>query len=214
MPVFIFCALLGLQLPCLAQAAALSPVRLTGTNSPVGTNGSHVLQANDLIEVKVYKEDDLRTETRIDRDGTVTLPLIQTVVVGGRTIAEARDDIRRLYEKDYLVSAEVMVTVLAAAPTNKVEVIKPKLKYTVAGEVKKPGVIEIPDGEKLDLVNAIALAGDFAPLANKRKVTVKRKEGGVQKVYEVDVQAMLRDAKAKPFEIYPGDLIEVRQTIF
>ena len=84
----------------------------------------------------------------------------------------------------------------------------------MAGEVKKPGIIEIPEGEKVDLVNAIALAGDFTTLANKRKVTVKRREGEGQKVYEIDVQSMLRDAKAKPFEVKPGDFIEVRQTIF
>jgi polysaccharide export outer membrane protein len=137
---------------------------------------------------------------------------VHTVPVAGKTIAEAREIIRRLYEKDYLVSADVTVTLLELARTNKVE--KPKLKFTVAGEVKKPGIIEIPEGEKLDLVNAIALAGDFTPVANKRKVSVKRREGEVAKTYEIDVQSMLRDAKAKPFEVKPGDFIEVRQTLF
>lgn len=178
------------------------------------TNTSYVLAVNDFVEVKVYKEDDLLTKTRVDQDGTISLPLIQSVPVAGRTIAEAREIVRRLYEKDYLVSANVTVTLIETARTNKVEVVKPKLKFTVHGEVKKPGVIEFPEGEKVDLVNAIALAGDFTTLANKRKVTVKRREGDTQKVYEVDVQSMLRDVKAKPFEVKPGDLIEVRQTIF
>lgn len=182
-------------------------------NSPaLRTNASHVLGVGDLVEVKVYKEDDLLTKTKIDRDGTVYLPLIHTVPVAGKTIAEARDVIRSLYEKEYLVSADVSITLLEFAPTNKVE--KPKLKFTVAGEVKKPGLIEIPEGDKVDLVNAIALAGDFTTLANKRKVTVKRREGEGVKVYEIDVQSMLRDAKAKPFEVKPGDFIEVRQTLF
>lgn len=180
---------------------------------PAGTNTSYILTVNDLVEIKVYKEDDLSTKTRVDQDGTISLPLIQTVPVSGRTIAEAREVIRRLYEQDYLVSANVMVTLIESSRTNKAEV-KPRLKFTVHGEVKKPGVVEIPEGEKVDLVNAIALAGDFTPLANKRKVTVKRREGDAQKVYEIDVQSMLRDVKAKPFQVLPGDLIEVRQTLF
>ena len=197
----------------LLVVSALECLAAVPTNSiAVSTNTSHVLGVGDLVEVKVYKEDDLLTKTKIDQDGTVHLPLIHDVRVAGKTIAEARDIIRRLYEKDYLVSADVTVTLLELARTNKVE--KPKLKFTVAGEVKKPGIIEIPDGEKVDLVNAIALAGDFTNLANKRKVTVKRREGEAQKVYEIDVQSMLRDAKAKPFEVKPGDFIEVRQTIF
>jgi protein involved in polysaccharide export with SLBB domain len=182
-------------------------------NFASGTNTSYVLTVNDLVEIKVYKEDDLATKTRVDQDGTISLPLIKTVPVSGRTIAEAREIIRQLYEKDYLVSASVMVTLIESSRTNKAEV-KPKLKFTVHGEVKKPGVVEIPEGEKVDLVNAIALAGDFTPLANKRKVTVKRREGDALKVYELDVQSMLRDVKARPFEVRPGDLIEVRQTLF
>jgi len=182
------------------------------TNGLASTNTSYILNVNDLVEVKVYKEDDLLTKTRVDQDGTISLPLIRTVTVSGRTIAEAREVIRQLYEKDYLVSANVLVTLLESSRTNKAA--KPKLKFTVHGEVKKPGIIEIPEGEKVDLVNAIALAGDFTPLANKRKVTVKRREGDALKVYELDVQSMLRDVKAKPFEVRPGDLIEVRQTLF
>jgi protein involved in polysaccharide export with SLBB domain len=178
-----------------------------------GTNTSYVLAVNDLVEIKVYKEDDLATKTRVDQDGTISLPLIKTVPVSGRTIAEAREIIRQLYENDYLVSASVMVTLIESSRTNKAEA-KPKLKFTVHGQVKKPGVVEIPEGEKVDLVNAIALAGDFTPLANKRKVTVKRREGDALKVYELDVQSMLRDVKARPFEVRPGDLIEVRQTLF
>ena len=196
--------LMVLVLDCFAAAP-------TNSIAP-GTNTSLVLGVGDLVEVKVYKEDDLLTKTKIDQDGTIYLPLIHAVPVAGKTIAEAREVVRRLYEKDYLVSADVTVTLIELARTNKVE--KPKLKFTVAGEVRRPGIIEIPEGEKLDLVNAIALAGDFTPVANKRKVSVKRREGEVAKTYEIDVQSMLRDAKAKPFEVKPGDFIEVRQTLF
>lgn len=182
------------------------------------TNSSYVLLPNDLIRVEVYKEEDLRTETRVDQDGTVFLPLVKLVSVGGRTISEAREIVRKFYEADYLVTADVTITLVESSQTNRVEV-KRKLTITISGEVKKPGVVELPEGEKVDLVKAIAMAGDFTPLANKRSVTVKRTEKGVQnkpiqKVYDIDVRSMMRDAKAKPFEVFPGDVIEVRQTIF
>ena len=74
------------------------------------TNTSHVLAVNDFVEVKVYKEDDLLTKTRVDQDGTISLPLIQSVAVAGKTIAQAREVVRQLYEKDYLVSAGVTIT--------------------------------------------------------------------------------------------------------
>jgi len=205
----------GRVLPQTASPEA-SPKVIGGTAGVGGApNTSYILSVNDLVKVEVYKEDDLRREGRIDQDGTLTLPLIQTVRVGGRTIAEAREMIRRLYEKDYLVSAEVNITLVASSQTNKVaEPRKPKLKFTVSGEVKKPGVVEIPEGEKVNLVQAIMLAGDFTTLANQKSVTVKREEKGGQKVYTENVQSMLRDSKSKPFEVLPGDVIVVRQTLF
>lgn len=177
------------------------------------TNASYVFAANDLIRVELYKEPDLTTETRVDQDGTVSLPLVQTVKVGGRSVAEAREVIRQLYEKDYLVAAHVNIVLLQTAQTNKApEVVKPKLRFTILGEVKKPGNLEMPDGEKLDIVRAIAMADGFTGLANKKSVTVNRK--GEPKPFSVDVQSLIQDPKAKPFEVKPGDVISVRQTVF
>ena len=168
---------------------------------------------NDLIRVEVYNEKDLERVTRVDQDGTISLPLIQTVRVAGKTVSEARTIIRGLYEKDYLVSADVDISVVTSSQTNKVaEITKPKVMFTILGEVKKPGNIQIPEGEKLDIVRAIAMAEGFTGVANKRSVTVNRK--GDPKPHDVDVQALTRDPKAKPFDVRPGDVIEVRQTIF
>ena len=193
---------------------ALQPRSASGTSSR-STNTSYTLLVNDLIRVEVYNEKDLERVTRVDQDGTISLPLIQTVQVAGKTVAEARALIRGLYEKDYLVSAGVDISVVMSSQTNKVAEAKVKLlKFTVSGEVKKPGIVEIPEGEKVNLVEAILLAGDFTGLANKKSVSIMRVEKGEQKVYKEDVQSMLVDPKSKRFQILPGDVISVKQTIF
>ena len=198
------------------KAAVVAPSGLLSTNLPAeGTNTSYVLSANDLIRVEVYKEADLGTSTRVDQDGTVFLPLVETVKIGGLTVAEARELVRQLYEKDYLRAAHVIITVVESGKTNIAPVLKPKAeKFTIFGEVKKPGNIEIPEGEKLDIVRAIAMADGFTQLAKKNSVKVNRKWNGKQEKFDVDVQSLIRDPNAKPFEIKPGDVIEVRQTIF
>lgn len=188
---------------------------VAGQRLPPGVTNlaSYVILVNDLIKVEVYKEDDLKRETRVDQDGTIKLPLIETVRVAGKTIASARELVKALYEKDYLRNADVAVTLIASSHTNAPPPVAPKLKFQVTGEVKKPGMIEIPENEKIDLVQAIGLAGDFTTLANKSSVRVRRTEGGKEKVYDEDVKKML-DGKSKPFPILPGDVITVRQTVF
>ena len=193
--------------PSAAEPAAAPASSVGGTNL-----ASYILLINDLIKVEVYKEEDLKREARVDEDGTIKLPLIESVLVAGKTIASARDLVKRLYEQDYLVNADVAITLLKSAQTNVV-VAAPKLRFQITGEVKKPGMIEIPEGEKIDLVQAIGLGGDFTSLANKTSVRIRRSEGGKEKLYDEDVKKML-DGKTKPFPILPGDVITVRQTVF
>src|SRR5437870_4246980 len=43
---------------------------------PAGQNDNYRLAPDDLLQVKVFREDDLDSTVRISKDGTVTLPLI------------------------------------------------------------------------------------------------------------------------------------------
>lgn len=195
-----------------ADTVALTPVGAVPDSS---TNKSYVISVNDLIRFEVYKEPDLTTETRVDQDGTVSLPLVKTVMVGGRSISEARDTVRLLYERDFLVAAHVNIVLVQSSKTNKEPVIvKPKLRFTILGQVKKPGNHEIQEGEKVSIVQAIAIAEGFTGVANQKSVTVLRTVNGKTEKFELDVKQMMNDSKAKPFEIKPGDMIDVRQTVF
>ena len=193
-----------------ADTVALAPVGAVPDSS---TNKSYVISVNDLIRFEVYKEPDLTTETRVDQDGTVSLPLVKTVMVGGRSISEARETVRLLYEKDFLVAAHVNIFLLQSSKTNK-EPVKAKLRFTILGQVKKPGNHEILEGEKVSIVQAIAIAEGFTGIANQKNVTVLRTINGKTEPFKLDVKAMMTDSKAKPFEIKPGDQIVVDQTFF
>ena len=195
-----------------ADTVALTPVGAVPDSS---TNKSYVISVNDLIRFEVYKEPDLTTETRVDQDGTVSLPLVKTVMVGGRSISEARETVRLLYEKDFLVAAHVNIVLVQSSKTNKEPVlVKPKLRFTILGQVKKPGNHEIQEGEKVSIVQAIAIAEGFTGIANQKNVTVLRTINGKTEPFKLDVKAMMTDSKAKPFEIKPGDQIVVDQTFF
>jgi len=80
---------------------------------------------------------------------------------------------------------------------------------TIRGQVKKPGPMRFPVNGKLDLVTAIALAGDLTDLANQRKITVIRGE----KSFTVDLREYTSDT-SKRFYLQPGDLINVPERLF
>ncbi len=215
-----FCKAFGLLLAIfLAQVGSgdlLGAVGLTSTLPPSNfqsvqfTNTSYVLAADDTLLMKVWREDDLEIQTKVDRDGTVSLPLIGVVNIGGKTVREARLLIQSMYEKDYLVDPQVTLTVLES--TNRTA----KASFSVLGRVEKSGFFEIPEGRKtVTLLEAIAMAGGFQRLADESKVKVKRKlKDGREQIFTIDVRKMLKDVKMKPFEILPADTISVPERFF
>jgi polysaccharide export outer membrane protein len=157
-----------------------------------------------LIEVKVYRQPDLDTRARIAENGTVTMPLLGSIAIGGKTADEARVMIRDLLNKDYVVDPQVSLAVVEYA----------KRLFTVMGEVQRPGTYEMPPDQPVNLLQAIAMAGGFTRLGAPTKVVVQRMEGGQKKIYRLDTAAMAQDERAEPFQILPGDTITIRERVF
>ena len=168
------------------------------------TQKTNVLKPNDVILVKVYQEDDLETRAAIDRDGLITLPLLGTVEVRNRTPEQATALIRELYAKDYLVNPRVSLTILEHA----------KLRFTVMGQVQRPGAFEFPADEHLNLLQGIAMAGGYTRMGSPSKVSLQRMQNGQPTIYPLNADQMSKDKKAKPFEIMPDDIITVGERIF
>jgi polysaccharide export outer membrane protein len=168
------------------------------------TDGSYRLRANDLLRITVFQEDDLTTETRISKSGSINFPLIGAVRVEGRSVNDVTEEIRARLDKDYLVNPHVTLLLVEFS----------KQMVTVLGEVQKPGQVQIPAEGGLDLLGAIALAGGYTRVANPGHVTVRRTVNGEDKIYLVDAKKLARDSTVAQFLVLPGDTINVGQSIF
>ena len=166
--------------------------------------GSRHLQPNDVLEVMVYQEPDLATKVTLDERGMVALPLIGPVKLAGLTLEQATAKIRDMYDKDYLVNPKVTIQVDQFAV----------LRFTVLGQVQKPGSFEFPPNETLNLLEGLAMAGGYTRLAAPNKVTLQRNVNGEQKVYHLDADAMARDKTNKPFQLLPDDTVTVEERVF
>ena len=171
---------------------------------PANESKSYVLSANDLLQIKVYQEPDLETKLRLGKDGTATFPLLGTIHLGGKTLEEATTYIQNRLEKDYLVNPQVTLTVVEYA----------KRRFTVLGQVQRPGYYEIPNEESVSLLQAIAMAGGYTRLADPGHVTVKRKVAGKEVTYQLNARAMARDNGAQSFEVLPDDTITASERLF
>ena len=192
-----------------AQDEATSPpaqsTAPTVTSSAVPTetaSSTYRLQPYDLIDVDVYSEADLHKPARLGSDGTVLLPLIGSVKVGGMTVAEATDEIAKRYGAGFVKNPNVLITVLQYR----------KSTFSILGRVLKPGIYEIPEGDRVSILEAVSLAGGYDAKAAQNAVTVKRTVDGKETMLKIRAGDMAQDPNATPFVIQPGDSILVPAT--
>ena len=168
-----------------------------------GVSADYILQPTDLIMVQVFQEDDLRRETRISQENTVTLPLIGSVEIGGKTVRQAEELIRDLYGADYLVNPQVTIIVLDYM----------KRTVNVIGQVNAPGPILFPQEKGITLMEAISRAGGFTRLANQKRVRVTRVlPSGETRVFIVNVAKIIEGGTGNiPLEL--NDTVYVDEII-
>ena len=177
----------GAQPATAPGAAGLVPSRL------------YVLKPNDVVMVKVYQEEDLTIQARVARDGSITLPLLGTVSIGSNTVEQAIGLIRDGLAKDYLVNPQVSLSIVEYA----------KRRFTVLGQVNRPGTYEMPGDDQLNLLQAIAMAGGYTRIGAPKKITVQRVVADETKIFRLNAESMANNKGEKPFDILPEDTITV-----
>ena len=102
-------------------------------------------------------EEDLRTAGRLNSEGNLSVPLLGSVHLAGLTLNQAATRLTELFGRDYLVNPKVNVVLAGYA----------KRRFTMLGQVNRPGSYEMPDGspEGIDILEAIAIAGGYSRIA-------------------------------------------------
>ncbi len=143
----------------------------------------------DAVRVTVFQQPDLATEARVSERGTINMPLVGEVKIGGMTPNAAASHIASaLKSGKFLKNPQVTlaVTTLRSRQVN------------VLGMVPRPGRYPLDDASS-HLADVIAAAGGVAP-GGAELVTVVR-DGKSQKI----------DVMAKNFQLKNGDTIQVER---
>lgn len=158
--------------------------------------GEQPIANNDLLEISVFQVDNLNRVVQVDATGRISLPLIGPVTAAGRTVRQLEQDLESAYGAKYLQSPDVTVFMKESVGQ----------RITIDGEVTKAGLY--PVSSNSTLLDAVALAGGFRPIADTSKVYVYRDYAGAKLVANYDVEKIRGGQKGNP-RIYGGDVIVV-----
>jgi polysaccharide export outer membrane protein len=132
------------------------------------TNQTYHIQPGDLLEVSVWKEENLVKQVLVRPDGGMSFPLVGDVQAAGKSVAELQELITERLTK--YIPDPVVTVATTKLDGNKIYVI---------GKVTRPG--EILANRNMDVVQALSVAGGMTPYAADNKITVLRRENGKQR---------------------------------
>ena len=147
----------------------LAPILPAQTPAQAPTQeGGYTVKPGDLLNISVWKEPDLtRPEVLVRPDGQFSFPLVGEVDARGKTVAEINKVVKERLGR-FMSQPEVTVAVQEVRG-NKVYVI---------GQVTKPG--EFIVNPRVDVMQALSMAGGATPFAALGDITILRRTGGKQ----------------------------------
>lgn len=155
---------------------------------------SVVLEEGDVIRISVLNDPILSMDQAlVNKGGAILHDVLKELKVAGKTLKEAQELIHEILAADYLVDPRVSLTIVKYAD----------YEFSVLDEVNRPGTYSLSRDRKIDLSQAIAMAGGLSRVGSS-KVTVERLEGEQRKSYKVDISKPNND-----FIVQPDDRIKV-----
>lgn len=170
------------QVPAVARAIGWLAMWLTTAVAAQPEGGNVVrydVQPSDVLQVSVWREPELTQQVVVRPDGAFSFPLVGEVNAVGKTVEELR---RELVQQLSRVIPDVVVTVaVLEIRGNKVYVI---------GQVNTPG--EFIVNPRVDVMQALSLAGGTTAFASPSEIFVLRREGAQQRRLPFNFDAVLR----------------------
>lgn len=189
------------------QRPAQSSIVVNGDHSSGGDRAAvaatakvgadYQIGADDVLDVNVWKEQELTRTLQVRPDGKISMPLLNDVQAAGLTPTQLAQSISDRLKK-YLTSPQVTVMVTQ---------INSQRVY-VTGEVTRPGAYPVLPG--MTILQAITSAGGLTPFANGKKIFLMRNDNGVQAKYPFSYKEVLDGRKAdENLKVKAGDTIVV-----
>lgn len=196
-------ARITLFLACIASSVSGQDVE-TSRNGQESVSADYILQPGDFLQIRVYQEPDMDREGRISQEYSIVLPLIGRVLLRDMTVRDAERLITDLYNRDYLVNPQINVTVLEYA----------RRTVKVLGAVGAAGEVQFPQEEGLSLLDAIARAGGFTRLADRKRIKLTRRlADGSQETYIVNADDLIEGNASQVWTLRTNDLIYVPERL-
>ncbi len=151
----------------------------------------------DVLQISVWKEEELNREVLVRPDGGISFPLAGNVQAAGKTNQELTTEMTRRIQR-YIPDAVVTVTVTKVSGYD----------VFVIGKVQNPGQFTL--GQYVDVLQALTLAGGLTPFASEDNIHILRRENGKETVFPFEYSDIKKGRKLQQnIILHSGDVVVV-----
>ncbi len=139
----------------------------------------------DLLEITVFELPELNQTVRVSEDGSISLPLLGQVAIGGMAKDAVEQKLASLLEEKYLKNARVTVFIREYQSQ----------RAAVIGAVGKPGMYELIG--RTTLLQLISKAGGLTDRASKEMFVLREAKNGVRARIAIDLDDLINKGNQK-----------------
>jgi len=161
-------------------------------------SNEYVIGPRDLLEIKVFELPELNQTVRVSEDGSITIPLLNRVIVGGMPKDAVERRLAQLLEEKYVKNPQVSVFIREYQSR----------MVAVIGAVENPGMYELVGRQ--NLLQMISKAGGIKENASSQLFVLREAESGESGSIAIDLEDLLANGNQKlNIPLQPGDVINI-----
>lgn len=146
--------------PSRSDAASTAPIKSDSSGAAVDPK-TYVIGAQDVLMIKVWREQDFTGPYTVRPDGKISMPLVGDVQASGLTPERLGEQLKQALS-NFINSPDVTVSLQTVGSK----------KFYITGEVNRAGEYTLATPTKV--FDALSNAGGFRDFANKKKIIIIR----------------------------------------
>jgi len=171
---------------------------VTPAYSQEPASNQYFIQSGDILEISVWREEDLLREVLVRPDGRFSFPLVGDIDASNRTVEALRTEVANRLQR-YIPDPVVTVTVKNILGN----------KIYLLGQVNNPGAFVV--NPRVDVMQALSLAGGTTPFASLNDIVIlRRSRDGTQRAMKFEYKDIERGRNLEQnIMLESGDIVIV-----
>lgn len=196
-------------------AALISSILLAPFAAPQAiAQDTYRIKPGDVVRIEVLEDSSINRESLVLPDGRVSVPLVGTIQVGGRSVDQVRGDVIAKLRPNFAADPTVFVSLsqlAEPAPARSGVGGTSSISIYVLGEVGTPGEVSIK--RNTTVLQALAKVGGFSRFAATKRVQLRRSDkSGAEQIFNFSYQDILAGkSNVGTTVLRQGDVIIVPQ---